>query len=195
MAATPQDHQKKKTSKEAPKVSTASSWKKANQAQVLPLPSGEVCLVKRPGLPQLMADNVLPDVLMPIAMKAVEQGQKGVAMSQKESSDMIAEVVADGSGLTSLFDATDRITAHCVVEPTCLYHRREVKGSPGEWETIPDSDRDDDAVYTDQVSEEDKMYIFNFVVGGTRDLERFRQELSGLVDGVEDVAKAQGNPG
>lgn len=193
MAATPQDRMKKKSEKAAKPISSAKGWKKANAAEELTLPSGEVCLVKRPGLPQLLADNVLPDVLMPIAMKAISSGQSGDTMSKEQSQAMIGEMVEKEDGIASLFDATDRITAHCVVQPRCLYHRREV--SPGKWETIPDEDREEDCIYTDWVEEQDKMFIFNFVVGGTRDLMRFREQLGESMDGVEAESSSEDIPG
>jgi hypothetical protein len=45
-------------------------------------------------------------------------------------------------------------------------------------------------VYADMVDLVDKLHIFNFVVGGTRDIERFRgglDELVGSLEAGEDV--------
>ena len=39
--------------------------------------------------------------------------------------------------------------------------------------------------YADMVDVNDKMFLFNFVVGGTRDLETFRGGLDSAVGGVE----------
>ena len=58
----------------------------------------------------------------------------------------------------------DRITTSCVVQP-------EIKMTPND----PTS-RVAGVVYADQVEMEDKLFLFQFVVGGTRDLERFRKE-------------------
>jgi len=50
--------------------------------------------------------------------------------------------------------------------------------------------RQDDLVYADMIDIEDKMFIFNFAVGGTRDVEQFRAgslQSLGSMDDVKDV--------
>jgi hypothetical protein len=183
---------KKAAAKKA--VTSAKQWKKANAANELELPSGNVCRVKRPGLPQLLAENVLPDMLTPIAMEAVEAGQSGKKMSKADAEAQFSELLTKPGGMDAMFAATDKITAHCVVEPQCLYHmRRKAEGQldqiqegfEWQWEVIPEDERDPDALYTDEVDDQDKFYIFNYVVGGTADLESFRSEFAESMDGIQ----------
>jgi hypothetical protein len=165
-------------------VSTANSWKKAKATMELELPSGEVCMVKRPGLPQLIAENVLPDMLTPIANKAIEKGQSGMGVSEAESQEMMANLMKQENGLESMLDSFSRITAHCVIEPTVVFHKRKVDDA--KWEAIPENERDEDILYTDDVDLEDQMFIFQFVVGGSKDLTEFRRKLGEPVERVAD---------
>ena len=49
--------------------------------------------------------------------------------------------------------------------------------------------RDPDVLYVDEVDIEDRMFILNFALGGTRNLERFREELA---DSVRPVQAGEG---
>jgi hypothetical protein len=44
--------------------------------------------------------------------------------------------------------------------------------------------RDDELVYVDEVAEEDKMFLFQVVTGGTTDVESFREELGSTMDDI-----------
>lgn len=163
-------------------VSSAKAWKAKSARMELSLPSGEVCLVKRPGLPQLIAANVLPDMLSGIAQNAVAIGENGGKLPVETTEKMMQDAMAEKDGLQNILDSFARVTAFCVIEPTCHYHRRKVEtvrmdGIDAEWEDIPEDERDEDVLYTDEVDMNDQMFIFNFVVGGTADLVEFRREL------------------
>ena len=41
-----------------------------------------------------------------------------------------------------------------------------------------EADRDDDLLYPDDIEDMDKMFVFQWVSGGTTDLETFRQRYS-----------------
>lgn len=179
------------------KATSAKGWKKtaADGSEDLDLPSGNVALVKRPGLERLLAEGLIPDSLMPIAENAVQQGKKGKAT--EVSSSTTKEMLADKTMLKDVFLTMDRVAEMVVVEPKVVHHRVSVENVDGEteWVEIPDEDRadddDKDFLYTDEVDFQDKAFIFQFVCGGTRDLERFRKETGlALVDVSpgEDVA-------
>jgi hypothetical protein len=157
----------------------------------LELPSGNVCLVKRPGLPQLLSANVLPDLLTPIAQSAIAMGQNGTVSSQKVDEE-IKGILKSEEGLASLLESFARVTAFCVIEPKCKYHKRKVEtvrmdGVDAKWEDIPEDEREQGTLYTDIVDMDDQMFIFNFVVGGSSDLTQFRAESGQSLGGVEDV--------
>lgn len=163
-----------------------SKWKKKGAAIELQLPSDNVCLLKRPGLPQLLADNILPDLLTPIAQQAVVAGEEGGGISDEQSKEMMDELLKKEGGMAVMFDSFARITAHCVIEPQVLYHK--VQNEEGIWTAIPDHERNDDVLYTDDVDLEDQMFIFNYVVGGSKDLTRFRSEFGESLDGLAAIS-------
>ena len=163
--------------KKSKKVTSAAEWKKSSDTIELEVPSGNICRVKRPGLPKLLADGVFPDALMPIMMQA--QGGK------KPKKAEIEAAISSVEGVKLLSETMSRVTAMCVVEPAVKYHMVEVDD---EWVDIPEDERDPDVLYTDEVNFEDQMFIFYFVVGGTSDLEQFRKQ-TGL--GLADVLAEQ----
>ena len=178
MAASSPAKNKAKKQASAP-ISTKKTWKR-NKGEDLLLPSGNTAFVKRPGPTAFLTQGLLPDSLTPIVQDAINTG-KGI---KKEK---MSELTSSQEGIASMLDAMDRVLVSVVVEPKVLYHRRPVTDEDGEpvlnngkevFEDIPEDDRDDDLLYSDDVDIEDKMFVFNFAVGGTRDLERFREEHS-----------------
>jgi hypothetical protein len=173
---------------------SAKDWKKASQLEDVELPSGNVAAIKRPGMEALFAAGVLPDELTKIAldqMKQVESGpqdhkKKGKPEAPGSIDPKVMEKFLEKEGaISDIFEAFDRVTAMCVVKPRCEFHKRRLVDDEGHqvyegerqvWEEIPAEDRDEEVVYTDDVDMDDKTFIFNYVVGGTRDLESFREE-------------------
>jgi hypothetical protein len=74
-----------------------------------------------------------------------------------------------------ILEVVDKVTCYVVIQPAVM--------------PVPEdgAERDDEFVYIDQVDLEDKMFILNFAVGGTRDLERFRQEVGESLRGLAPV--------
>lgn len=174
---TPQDFKQKR------KVATAKSWggKKQSATTELLLPSDNTVLIKRVDMPTLLASGAFPDSLMSIVSEKIESAT-GKANSPTEiDPSVVKNVLADPAKLGELFTAIDRIVPLVVAEPAVANHRRLVEGSETEYEDVPDEERDEDVVYTDQIDLEDKMFIFQFTVGGTREVEDFRTELGSTV--------------
>lgn len=167
---------KKKSGNPAKQVTSSRNWKR-NKGEELELPSGNVALVKRPGPAGLLSGGIMPDTLMPIVQQAIAKG-KGIKPSDQQ------KLFDDPTKIADMLDAMDRLTAAVVLEPKVAYHKKlvvkeghQLDRATEEWEVIPEEDRDNEAfVYTDDVDLEDKMFIFQYAVGGTRDLERFRSE-------------------
>lgn len=170
--AGPQDHRPKQLV-----PTTAKGWRgKLGAPHPLELPSGNVCLVKRPGLPQLLKDGVLPDVLTPMAEKVISSVDKDEASSGID--DDLRDIMSQPDGMEKMFDAVERVAARVVVEPELRYSKHEIghPDGPSTWELIPEDLREEDVLYTDQVDLNDLMFIFQYVVGGSRDLEEFRKQ-------------------
>jgi len=175
---------KKKTSPRRTR-STASGWNRASRGEDVSLPSGEVALVRRPGPAALLSGGLLPDSLTPIVMEAVNKG-KGLPQSK------VADLAKDPKALADIMDGMDRMLVLVVVEPKVAYHKREIVDAEGNpkngtdgkpaTEVIPDDEREPETyVYTDEIDLQDKMFLFNYAVGGTRQFEPFRQELRSRV--------------
>lgn len=172
-------------------ATSARNWKK-NSAEELQLPSGNTCLIKRPGMEKLFSAGVLPDELTKIALENVESANSGGKPQDHKSAadaidpEIMKKFMESENAIVDIFSAFDKVTAMCVVEPRVLWHMRDkvddqgrrMSGEGGRplYEEIPFGERDEDVLYTDDIDQDDKVFIFNFVVGGTRDLERFRAE-------------------
>lgn len=139
----------------------------------LVVPSGQTCLVSRPGLEGLIRAGVLRNV---DSLSAIVSA-KHIKKSKKGQPDKVdaESILKDPEALESIIHTVDKVVVHCVIMPQIHMAPNDVTlRQPG-------------VVYTDMVGLEDKMFIFNFVVGGTRDLESFRGGLDSAVGGLEAV--------
>lgn len=200
---------KKRSGNPAKNPTTAGKWKR-QKGDELKLPSGNVALVKRPGPQALLSEGIMPDTLLPIVQEAIT---KGKGLKPKDASEMMGNPDAINEMLTAI----DRLLEKVVVAPVVQYHRcrRQLTFTPGaiqdaatggEWQDIPEDLRDGEtecshcgkvhpdaeegAVYTDEVDLEDKMFVFQYALGGTRDLERFRSEYGA---GLGDLPVGEGD--
>lgn len=170
-AKEPQDHLQ---------TSTVQNWKRQGVEDIL-LPSGNTAKVRRPGPAALLQNGMMPDSLMPIINESIRTGK---GMSPEKSKEM----VKDPESIAQMLDGIDRACLKIIVEPKVAYHRRQVDSV--EWEDIPYGDRDtDEFIYTDEIDLDDKMFLFQFAVGGTRDLETFREQSAASLG---DLADEQG---
>ena len=152
------------------RTTSATAWKKASQATALDVPSGNTCKARRVGLDTFIKKGLIPNSLMPI----VQEAMKG------KKTEMDLESVSE-EDLIQIMELIDAVTVDVVVEPRV--------------HPVPESveDRDDGILYVDEVVMEDKMFIFQWTVGGSSDLERFREEQADAVGdlrGSEDVGSA-----
>lgn len=159
------------TNSGAPEVTSAKSWKsKASAGTPLVVPSGNTCLVRTPGMQVFIKQGLIPNSLLPIVQEAMNKGRapKNLDLDMDKNPEL----------LTEMMDLMDAITVYCVIDP-------KVEAEPAEW-----VERDDDVLYVDEVDFNDKMFIFQYAVGGTSDLAKFREELTEHVEALsagEDV--------
>jgi hypothetical protein len=116
----------------------------------------------------------IPNSLMDIVMKSLAAGEAGKA-DEIDTDELMAEAMEDPEKLQGIFEVADAVTVYCVVEPQVL---------PTPTDTIL---REEDKLYVDEIDMDDKLFIFNFAVGGSRDLEPFRAATSGGVGSVPIV--------
>jgi hypothetical protein len=163
------------------------------------LPSGLWCKAKRIGMEALVQGGKIPNTLLPIVMEALEEGEAGRKRAEEKlRSQMSAAHIQD------MMDMYDGITMFVVVEPTIrpipekcpcgaiksgesmIALETQEKGHEHVWTPVPDADREHGSgiAYVDWIDFADKVYLMNFAVGGTRDLETFRQEQAQLLDSL-----------
>lgn len=158
----PQDHKKskKKGKNKGSRVTSKSQWKATSGGTELEVPSGNVALVRAPGMQVFIEQGLIPNTLMPIVQKAI---------SEKKPPNM-EELEITEESLAQMVEMIDAVAIYCVIEPALTTNKNP------DGELIPEKDRDEELLYVDEVDVQDKLFIFQFAVGGVRDLERFRKQ-------------------
>lgn len=162
--------------KKTNKTTSAAEWKKKAQIPPIELPSGCYMRVRKIGLQALMAMGVMPNSLMAISQRAVNAG-KGHDAGLEDAE--LLDLVNDPKKVKDITEFMDKMLCIVAQEP-------EVHPVPA-----PGVERDDELLYTDEVDEEDKMFIFQVVTGGTTDIAEFRSESGAAmatVRGRQDLA-------
>lgn len=176
------------------------AWLKSAQPEGRPLkvPSGNICLVRPVGINTFLKRGRIPNALMPMITRAMEQA-KGRGPDdedfddEKAAAEIVAELTSNPEKLEDVVELADLVTVETVVEPRVapIPHWDEddhVRGACAKEEVgkeVPIHLRKEGVLWVDLVDLEDKLFIFNFVVGGTRDLERFRGQSAAALDAVQ----------
>lgn len=152
----------KKASTTTKKTATSARDWRGRGGTELELPSGNTALVRNPGIQHFMKIGIIPNSLRGIVSQAIQSGKTDLHTE---------DLLKDESDLDQLLEMFDKVLIHTVIEP-------KVKPVPTdeEGQIVPLEDRDQDFIYPDEVDFNDKAFIFQFAVGGTRDLESFRQQ-------------------
>ena len=185
---------KTRQKKNASGTSSVAEFKKRSGG-LTELPSGLVVKLKnKGGMRAFMASGIIPNSLMGIINDAIQKGTQP---------DMTGIFKDDGSMDEALIDdmllLTDRVVMDTMVDPKVFPAPTE--DDVQEWNRThkaksaqvedPDDLRDDDLLYVDEVDAEDKMFIFQWVTGGTQSVAQFRKELAA---GMDDLAGQQDLP-
>lgn len=174
---------------------------KTRMGGIMQLPSGLTVKTRNPGgLQAFMAGGEIPNNLMPIVQEALEKGKQ---------MDMSSKFIHDGKIDAGLYESMEtmmnNMVVKVVVEPKI--HPILTEADVKEWNqkhpdnqvTDPEELRSDEKLYADEIPLDDKMFLFQWVSGGTRDLEKFRQQLEEGVASVatksSDVSNAQQRAG
>lgn len=135
-------------------------FKKKRQGQLLPLPTGLTIRARRPDVVQMLKQGSVINPLLEVVTGLVDKGKEVTVNSlfggEDEGIDL--EKVKD------MYEMVDGIVCAVFIEPKC--HPEPAEGE----------DRSDDLLYVDEVEAEDKMFLFQWVLGGTDDLAQFRQQ-------------------
>jgi len=137
--------------------------------QDLVLPSGQRCLAQRPGPEGLMAAGLLDDLDM-LAGALPKASGAGKPSTPKFDPEV---VMADPAMMRQAMALINRVTVFVVVKPEITIEPEDPR------------DKELGKIYPSSISLEDRMFLFNWVVGGTSNLEQFRQQLDESVASVE----------
>lgn len=178
----------------------AAEWK--NKVEVdgspLDLPSGNTALVKQISPQAFMSQGLIPDPLTAIVKQAINSKQ-GLPPSA------VTKIADNPEQLNAAMEMFDRVLAYVMVAPTVLmppacqecgeYYnvddRHKIR-TREDYHPYQEAVREDNVLYADQVDMDDKMFIFNWCLGGTRDLQKFRDQQQAGVAAVPDSKVVRG---
>jgi hypothetical protein len=168
----------------------ATAWQGKVQVEgvAVPLPSGNVALVRAIAPEAFLTSGMIPDPLLPIIQKAIHT-KKGLNPKEleRQMGNTSPELIA------SSLEMFDRVLVYAVVEPNiempppCRQCEKYANTDQHRKKDHPDhhqyreGERDSAKLYADQVDMQDKMFIFQWSVGGTSNISAFRQQLEGNV--------------
>lgn len=153
------------------KISAVGDYKK-RLGGIMELPSGLVMKLKNPGgMLAFMSSGMIPNSLMTVIQKSLDNGQP---MKAEELTN--ADGGVDPEFIEQMSELLNNIIVVCSVEPS-------VEPVPAD-----EADRSDDVLYADEIPDDDKMFVFQWITGGTSDLETFRRKQSEGMADMEAVA-------
>lgn len=162
-------------------ITQAAQFKALAVGTEVQLPSGFTVLARRVDVRVMLKTGRIPNSLRPILDRAM-QGQ------ETPTEDLTKGVLEDPAKLDEMFGFIDQMWIDCVIEPPTAPNPRPAE-TDAAGNIIKEAEFDDpNIVYPKDVSDGDKMFMMNWAMGGSSDLERFREEQAVNVQRVHDVA-------
>lgn len=146
------------------------SWGSDSGLTDLEVPSGQLVLARRPNMTMLIKTGILNDIDSLSTLVSNEHLAEGEKVDNQQE---IMKMLSDPKKAENLFHTIDKVTCFVVVKP-------EIKMPPNDV-----TRRKDGVIYADTIDLEDKMFLFNYAVGGTKDVETFRQESDEFMGSME----------
>lgn len=139
-------------------------------------PSGQLCQARRPGTEGLLREGILHelDYFTALATKKMPTDRKPKGTPPADPKIEVKALLKDKSKVENVLHTIDRVVQYCVVQP-------EIQMAPNDR-----TSRQPGVVYTDMIDLEDKIYIFNWAVGGTGSAQRFRGQLDSALGDLEE---------
>lgn len=190
---------------QAAQRTSAKDWLLSRRGTPIEVPSGNVALLRRPGPEMFFKAGMIPDALTGIANEAVRD-------KQGLRPEKFKDLATDTDMLPQMMLLIDSAAVEATVEPPLRHNPSCIAPLPGspdvvceapesdrihadekskdyhrfiEGERIPEDQRDPEFLYCSEVDFADKVFIFQYAVGGSADLARFREEYTELVDGLQ----------
>lgn len=152
--------------------------------QDLETPSGQLCQVRMPGVQQMVAAGVFESIDTLTSVISEKHIKRVQGRNQKQGQPVeidTSSLMKDPQNLVKVFEVVDKVVEHMVLKPEV---RRPVKKVEGTEVPLAFDDREDHVVYTDKIDLMDRMFIFQYAVGGSTDVESFRQQFKQGVGGM-----------
>lgn len=152
-------------------ITSAEEWKAAaTQGTPLKVPSGKTCLARNPGLPAFMQAGIVPNPLLAPVQEALSKGKP-----MENLSDVVGD---DPERMQAFFELIDNVVMYCVLQPVVHSAHEELIQEDGTRvrRFIPEGERAETDLFIDNVDPEDRVFIFQWAVGGSSDLVKFRKE-------------------
>lgn len=172
---------------------------KSRMGGIMELPSGLVMKLKNPGgLQSFIANGTIPNSLLGM----VQEGLKG--KSGVDATKAAAALAEDLESLGDMLKMLDLVIIQAAKEPRVYavptqedLDRHNIMSPNNQFETIDDYrnsfDEENDGqgrLYTDEIDEMDKQFVFQWVSGGVRDLATFREQFE---SNVATISAEQGS--
>lgn len=141
----------------------------------LKCPSGQTCLVRRPGIQGLLNAGVLHD-MDPLVSMVGDHANR--VLGREDEIKLTKAILADDSRMQSLLHMVDRVVCHTVIKPRVVMTPNDV------------TRRQEGVIYCDMIDLEDRMFIMQYSVGGSADVANFRSELSETLGSMDDESSA-----
>lgn len=158
----------------------------------LKFPSGQLAQVRRPGVPQLVAMGILDSADSLGALIA----QKHIKRVRGSAQVDAASLLKDPANLLTIMQLVDRITAYMIIQPKVENVAIEFEDDEGKkkWRNRTEDEREEGVVYTDAIEITDRMFLFQFAVGGSTDLATFRERFATALGSMEAQPDVQVSP-
>lgn len=160
---------------------------------IIELPSGLVVRWRNPGgLRAFLSEGVIPNSLLPMIDRALKNKQ---GVDEEEISDL----VKDTGKVAEMMSMYDNIAMKCLIEPRLLPVPtwEDVEANNQKFPEAPVDEpedlREDESLYVDELPDDDKMYLFQLISGGVKDLETFRQQQKINVGSLERISGVAGH--
>jgi hypothetical protein len=147
----------------------------------LKVPSGQMCQVRRPGPMGLIQAGVLDsiDVLGSVVQTQHVDRVAGRPVKDISQDSQVMDLLRDKGKLNAANELINKVVCYVVVQPKLHMPSDEMIA--------------DEAVSVENVDFMDRVFIMQFVMGGTQDLATFRSQFGTTLGSVESLAESAGS--
>jgi hypothetical protein len=159
----------------------------------LTTPSGQTCRARRVTPQSMIATGLLSqvDTLTAVVDKHTRQIKGGNKVADGPVLDQ--SLMTDPDAMVTMFEIADRVMPHILVSPPVVMHFTEtVVGKTKVKRTIPAEERKPGTIYTDMIDLEDKMFLFDWAMGGLAAFSTFRRDSDSDVGDVANREERRG---